>query len=266
MSNIQSPPAVVVGIDGSRPAIHAALWAIDEAVGRDIPVRLVYVIDPQQPAGLHDGRYAAARAALYDAYRAVEATGKPVKIETDVLWGRPLTRLMRESRSAAMVCVGSIGLNHACGGEGSVAVKLGGSALSPVAVIHRPPGASVAPRVTAVVTGVDNGVVLRQAFEEASLRGVSLRAVAAHVVDTPDDAGDGNRLAQIQLSRRLARWTRLHPEVPVEPTVVQGGVSRYLADNADSGQLFVTDSHAADDVCGAFDAGCSVLTVRCGNL
>jgi nucleotide-binding universal stress UspA family protein len=34
MSNIQSAPAVVVGIDGSKPAIHAALWAIDEAVNR----------------------------------------------------------------------------------------------------------------------------------------------------------------------------------------------------------------------------------------
>ena len=32
---------VVVGIDGSRPGIDAALWAVDEAVSRDIPLRLV---------------------------------------------------------------------------------------------------------------------------------------------------------------------------------------------------------------------------------
>jgi Universal stress protein family len=29
-----SPPAVVVGIDGSRSAVDAALWAVDEAVSR----------------------------------------------------------------------------------------------------------------------------------------------------------------------------------------------------------------------------------------
>ncbi len=36
---------IVVGIDGSPAAVEAALWAIDEAVERDIPLRLVYVID-----------------------------------------------------------------------------------------------------------------------------------------------------------------------------------------------------------------------------
>ena len=90
MSTIQSAPAVVVGVDGSRTAIHAALWAVDEAVSRDIPLRLVYVIDPLQASGdgSHDGRHSIARAALYDAYRAVDATGKPVKMETDVLSGQ----------------------------------------------------------------------------------------------------------------------------------------------------------------------------------
>ena len=39
-------PSVVVGIDGSRSAVNAALWAVDEAVGRDIPLRLIYAIDP----------------------------------------------------------------------------------------------------------------------------------------------------------------------------------------------------------------------------
>ena len=39
-----SSPAVVVGIDGSPTAVDAALWAVDEAVSRDIPLRLVYAI------------------------------------------------------------------------------------------------------------------------------------------------------------------------------------------------------------------------------
>ena len=39
---------VVVGIDGSRAAVGAALWAVDEAVSRDIPLRLVYAIEPSR--------------------------------------------------------------------------------------------------------------------------------------------------------------------------------------------------------------------------
>ena len=46
-----TPPSVVVGIDGSRSALDAALWAADEAVSRDIQLRLVYAIDPDNPTG-----------------------------------------------------------------------------------------------------------------------------------------------------------------------------------------------------------------------
>ncbi len=37
-------PSVVVGIDGSQAAIQAAEWAVDEAVSREVPLRLVEVI------------------------------------------------------------------------------------------------------------------------------------------------------------------------------------------------------------------------------
>ena len=37
-------PSVIVGIDGSQAAIEAAEWAIDEAVTRKVPLRLIYVI------------------------------------------------------------------------------------------------------------------------------------------------------------------------------------------------------------------------------
>lgn len=267
MSTIQSAPAVVVGVDGSRAAIHAALWAVDEAVSRDIPLRLVYVIDPLQVSGggSYDGRQTIARAALYEAYRAVDATGKPVKMETEILWGRPLTKLMQESRSAAMICVGSIGLNHACRGEGTVAATLAGSALCSVAVIHRPLDASGGPQIGAVVAGVDNGVVLRHAFEEARLRGVPLHVISAHVGDAHESECE-NRSARTQLDHRLARWTRLYPDVRVEPTVITESVAHYLERNADCGRVFVTDAHAARHLCGAYTAGCSMLTVRCGNL
>ena len=35
---------VVVGVDGSDAALAAALWAVDEAVDREAPLRLVHAI------------------------------------------------------------------------------------------------------------------------------------------------------------------------------------------------------------------------------
>ena len=101
-------PAVVVGVDGSKAATHAARWAVDEAISRGIPLRLVYVIESPDSSveWAHKNRIAAAHNALHDAERAAVGAGKLVKIETEILWGKPLTRLMEESRSAAMVSSG----------------------------------------------------------------------------------------------------------------------------------------------------------------
>ena len=49
MQSVETPPSIVVGIDGSEAAMGAALWGIDEALARDIPLRLVYAIDPREP-------------------------------------------------------------------------------------------------------------------------------------------------------------------------------------------------------------------------
>jgi hypothetical protein len=56
MREVPAPPAVVVGVDGSRAAVRAALWAVDEAVSRDIPLRLVYALDPGEDNDVHRGQ------------------------------------------------------------------------------------------------------------------------------------------------------------------------------------------------------------------
>jgi len=263
MSNAHSAPAIVVGIDGSRAATHAAVWAIDEAASRDIPLRLVYVIDPRDACGVRAGdtRLAVAHAALADAHRAVDAAGEPVKVETDILWGKTVLRLIEESRSAVMICVGQIGLNHACRGGPSVASSLVRLALCPVAVIQQSASRPAVPRVSSVVVEVDNGTVLRHAFEEARLRRATLRAVTSS--RSTRDGTLGNPTAHAQLDRRLARWTRLYPDVHAEQAVVGGAVDRYLRAHPEAGRLVVTDSYRAEHL---YDAGHSVLAIRCGNL
>jgi nucleotide-binding universal stress UspA family protein len=43
MKQLQSKSAVV-GIDGSQAAVNAAKWAVDEAISRQISLRLVHVV------------------------------------------------------------------------------------------------------------------------------------------------------------------------------------------------------------------------------
>ncbi len=262
-----SAPSVVVGVDGSKAAIAAARWAVDEAVSRDIPLRLVYVIEPSesQATGDREGPLATARSALQDARRAVEATGQPAKVETEILWGKPLASMIEESRSAAMMCVGSIGLNHAAHGVGSLSASLAASALCPVAVIRRPSGRRAAAKVSRVTVQADNAGVLRQAFEEARLRQAPLRALAVACSAGPDDV-EAKRSAQGRLRRRIARWARQYPDVCVESVVVRGRLEEYLAANQGSDQLFVTDARACYDLCGVHNAGSSVLATRSSNL
>ncbi len=266
MGDFRIAPSVVVGVDGSRASIQAALWAVDEAVSRDVPLRLVDVIDPVDLPGVaaDDTQFASARAVLRDAQRAVEATGEPVKIETEVLVGKPLAKLAEESRCAVMICIGSIGIEHTCRGAGSVAAALPGVAQCPVAVIRAPQHRGAPPRRKArsIVAEVDNGVVLRHAFEEARLRAAPLRAAAAVT-----DVADRNGLAQPHVNRRIAQWKRRYPEVDVEPIIVRGSLCRYLAKNAESVEVFVTGARGSRcDLVGPGPVECSVLTVHSSHL
>ncbi|WP_176704312.1 universal stress protein, partial [Mycobacterium malmoense] len=95
--------SIVAGVDGSKAAIRAALWAVDEAVTRGVPLRLLHATDPA------DGE-AAAELAVRHAVTAIRATGKPVRVETEIAPGPAVGSLIRSSASAAMVCVGAVGL------------------------------------------------------------------------------------------------------------------------------------------------------------
>ncbi|MCF6387253.1 universal stress protein [Mycobacterium sp. MBM] len=46
MTRTHPPAAVVVGIDDSAAALHAAEWAVEEAVDRAVRLRLVHVVEP----------------------------------------------------------------------------------------------------------------------------------------------------------------------------------------------------------------------------
>lgn len=269
MHVLDAASSVVVGVDGSQAANQAALWAVDEAVSRDIPLRLVYVIDATDlsSAGPDHSYLASARVALYDTQRTVEAAGQPVKIESEILWGEPLAKLKEQSRWATMICIGPIGKTHACHGDGSVARALPGLARCPVVVVRQPLGGLASPDAGSIVVEAENDVVLQHAFEEANLRRAPLRAIALWHAESPDDIVDGKRLAQAQLGRRITRWRRIYPDVTVEAVAVHGDVCTYLAALGESVQLLVTGVGGQRRHLGTQErVKCSVLTVRGNHL
>ena len=253
-------PSVVVGIDGSRSALDAALWAVDEAVSRDIPLRLIYAIDPAHSAG-HDRGDAArelarAEVAVRYAFTAVESTDKPVKIEVEILQDRPTRALLEASRWAAMVCVGSMGLKHSAHGRiGSTAAALASSAHCPVAIVrgHDPLQAEQQWVVAELDKSPASEGVLRRALEEAQRRGAPLRVLVtwqSRFTDVHDGhaVADGNRLAKAQLDRRLAQWRKRYPDLDVQAVAVHGSTLNFLTKNASSIQLLIVGHERAQGI------------------
>lgn len=275
-----TPPSVVVGLDGSRSALDGALWAVDEAVSRDIPLRLVYAVDPDDSSGSDPGDaardLAAAEIAVRYACAAVESTDKPVKIEMEILQARPARALIDASRSAAMLCLGDMGLRHCAQGRiGSTAAEVAASAHCPVAVVR---GYDPRPgRRDWVVAEIDGSAVgnhiLQHASDEARLRDAPLRVLTSWQTRFTDvynnrSVAEGNRGAKAQLDRQLAQWKKRYPDLDVEPIVVHGNTLNYLTEYADRIQLLVVGHErprGIKDLVGPpgyaslHEAGCSVL-------
>ncbi|OBG32668.1 universal stress protein [Mycobacterium sp. E3198] len=264
MPELAIPQSVVVGIDGSKSAMRAALWAIDEAVSRDAPLRLLCAAEPG------DTREAAATS-IRRAVKAIEAAGKPVKIETEVVPGRAIGSLISASASAAMVCVGAVGLRHFQPGRmGSVAAALAISARCPVAIIRGRDGRPAADSILVELDGSpDNGVLLGAAVEEARLRGAAVRAIICRR-PAPQGQAEDDRRALAGLDRRLARWKRRYPDLRVDSTAVHGGLLEYLTYHRRSVGLVVVGARNGQQVrellgpAGSAvlqDTDCSVLIV-----
>lgn len=287
MDATQSSPSVAVGIDGSRSALEAALWAVDEAVSRDVPLRLVYAIDPDAATGT-DNQAAArdlatAEIAIRHALMAIESTDRPVKIEVEILQENPVRALREASRWADMVCLGSIGLKHSSHGRiGSTAAALATTAHCPVAIVHgHAPPPDKQRWVVAEVEGALTGDgALRRAVDEARLRQAPLRVLTTWQVRYPDihdknAVAEGNKLAKARLDRRLTELKTRHPDLDIQAVAVHGNFVNYLAKHAQSIQLVVIAHDRANGIrdligppcCGALrDSNCSLLICEPQNV
>jgi nucleotide-binding universal stress UspA family protein len=248
--------SVVVGINGSRAAVSAAKWAIDEALSRQMPLRLVYVIPHKgtqlASAPISEWEFERGEMALSQAEGAIVRAGKPVEIETAVLSGDPAQVLIDASQDAAMVCVGTSRRGWASDGLlGPTAAALVTDAQCPVAIIRtNPDGSPTELGVIAVVLTdePDNDEVVHQAMEEGRRRHATVR----------------------QIDRRLNSWVRRYPDVHVQ-TVAAGTGVKSGEKQGSAIELAVVGSADAAEIAGLATPNChpivgypdcSVLVVR----
>lgn len=249
-------PAVIVGVEGSSDGLPAALWAVDEAVSRDIPLRLICVLDPDSEPGTPRGaaELDTAELAIRHLVTAVESTDMPVKIEVETLYGRLTDALLQASQSAAMICVASCyGTTPTQGAAGSTVAALAASVACPVTVVRSDPTAAADPGW--IVVTVDDSPasdgVLKRGLEEARLRHAPLRVLVTsrmRFTDIHDTTAvaSRNRWAKACLDRRLAPWREQYPDVEIRAVAVHGNVLTYLARNLKSIQLVIAGGEQLD--------------------
>jgi len=275
MHTAESPGPVVVGVDGSDVSIEAARWAIKEALHRDVPLRLVHVVQvADRPVSSTDMSHADedyAESCLRAVRSAVEETGQAVKIETSVLYGDVDSALMAESGSASLICVGSVGIGRVASMMlGSTAAVLADESHCPVAVIRRdrnspPPGSGLVAVVVDDRPG--NRDVVRWAMEEARARQAPVLALCV-----------GRKAlfgrSRERFYRRMDGLLRHYPDVKVEVATTRLSVTRYLQELVGAVQLVVigsVDAGRVPQLVGPHGlpilghADCSVLVVRGGN-
>jgi nucleotide-binding universal stress UspA family protein len=240
-ANISLP--VVAGIDGSATALHAALWAVDEAVSRSTPLRLVYVIKPgdrsaaEYAEDVHRGHES-----LRQASSAIEGTGEPVTIETAMPDGPTTEALLDQSAQARMICVGSVGIDaYARSILGSTAADVAEKARCPVAVI-RPElhigGGGLSWIIVAVDDHPGNAAVLEHALQEAALRGAAVLALGGRRV-----AGSAEALED-----RIRPLRASHPGVHIYPIAGEADVTHFLRRHDEPVLLAVIGADEAGEV------------------
>jgi len=222
---------VVVGIDGSDTAIETAQWAVREAVARDVPLKLVLAANTIRTQGhreLSGPEVTHGEECLRTASAAIAAMDQPVKVETEIVWGPPSNALIAQSHSAALVCVGTVGIGAvARAALGSTATAVAGLASCPVAVIRPRDRGNTA---GFVAVGVDDrpesdGLV-EAALDEARLRHCPLVAAAVGCNVFGVNSVEATR-------KRLEEWVRRYPDVVIDVMEAQSSLADFLADHHD---------------------------------
>jgi len=295
MNNTKAGQPIVVGVDGSTSALHAALWAADEAAQRHLPLRLVFASNSftlgtsgsmAPPQSYFDAVQVSGERLLAAAELAIRRQHPDLEIHLDALSDAAVPTLIEQTRDAQLLVLGSRGSGGFRGIlVGSTAVALVAHGQCPVAVIRGRTPEAAPPADGPVVVGVDGSATsdaaIAASFDEASWRSAALVAVLALDDATPQPVYShqtpaGREVAEQNghelLAERLAGWQGKYPDVAVRRVVTRAQPVEALLENAADAQLVVVGSRGHGGFAGAilgstsqaliYHASCPLLVVR----
>ncbi|MEU8404438.1 universal stress protein [Nonomuraea sp. NPDC048892] len=249
---------IIVGVDGSVASRAAVEWAAGDAVRRGVPLRVVHVTDttwylvgkrPEAvlPATVHQEGWRVLR----EAEALVRERHPAAEVTTCELEGPPAEVLREQAEGGAELVVGSRGLGGFAGALlGSVSSHVAGHVTCPVVVVR---GENL-PVHGEVVVGVDDSPecepALAYAFEQAELRGATLRVVHAwqspahdFVPSTAYDVNEMRAMGQQAVHDRVKAAGQDHPRVTVVEDIQSAHPVDALMVAAELADLLVVGSH-----------------------
>lgn len=235
---------VVVGVDGSDSAHHAAVWAAREAEARDVPLTLVHAFGAESGVGAvfapverEGGRKAEGSTLLETAATLIGELYPALAVETELCPLTPVERLVELSGKGAVIVTGSRGRGGLTGVLlGSVSRALAAHARGPLVVVRGP---RTEENEGPVVLGVGRDpadAAVEYAFAAAQRCGSSVHAVRAELPRVADiempmlmPAGLGLRGTWPQVAQRaqVERDRTIEREVAEVSLVVAAAGARY---------------------------------------
>ncbi|MEV4476584.1 universal stress protein [Nonomuraea sp. NPDC049504] len=249
---------IVVGVDGSVIARAAVEWAANDAFRMRVPLRIVHAVD-RTPYQIHkfptpwlpDALAGEGQRILREAAALARERQPSIEVTTQDVEGLPAAVLREQDKEATEIVVGCRGRGGFAGALlGSVSVHVAGQARCPVVVVrgdHRPVRGEV-------VVGVDDSPecepALAYAFEQARLRGATLRVLHAWQLPVhafaPEAAYDLDEVREAQhrlVSDRVRVFASDYPEVKVVEEAPSAHPVDALTTASGQADLLVVGSH-----------------------
>ncbi|SDH71372.1 universal stress protein [Nonomuraea jiangxiensis] len=249
---------IIVGVDGSVASRAAVEWAANDALRMRVPLRIVHVVDrsPYQigrypSVDLPDTLLDEGTKVLREAEELARERQPEVEISTQIEEGATAAVLREQAKDANEIVLGSRGLGGFTGALlGSVSTHVAGHAHCPVVVVR----GERRPVQGEIVVGVDDSPecepALAYAFEQASLRGSTLRVLYAWQLPVhafaPEVVYDMDEVREAQhrvVHDRLAAFAEKYPQVNVVEDVQSGHPVDALTATCDKADLVVVGSH-----------------------